>query len=168
MSGITIEPKYQGEAACYGSAIAQEPVICSQELSWNSCLEQLFVVHRLDSLVLFTCHFQDNGININSGDKDDLYGSAIGMIDNLLGEILASNGHIKEITHEKEVLSFAYGEQCCFILFTINHADVTKHRLEGFAIDFEKQFAAKLAGNFNIEMDEYRDAISLVGRHFTI
>lgn len=165
MSDIALEPKDNGQAACCSNAIAQETFLSSQKLEWNSCLEQLFVIHQTGSIVLFTCHFQENGISINSGENDNVYGSAIGMMDQLLGEILASNGHIKEITHEKEILSFAYGEYCCFILFTNNHANEIKYRLEKFAIDFEKQFAAKLARNFNINMNEYQKAISLVERH---
>jgi hypothetical protein len=167
MSLVSLQPECPDQAAICGNTLSQEGIFGAQERGWISCLEQLYVVHQDGSIVLFTCHFQENAISINSGDNDDIYGSAIGMMDNLLGEILASKGHIREITSDNEVLSFAYGKHCCFILFTKGHLDEMKSCLDKFAVDFETRFAAKLAGNFNVEMNEYEKALSLVERHFS-
>jgi hypothetical protein len=128
-----------------------------------AALEQLFVIHRSSSIVLFTHHFKEN--SVDHRDLDDLYGSAIGMMDNLLGEILSSKLHVKQIIHEERVLSFEHGTQCCFILVTNRHVDEMRFRLERFATDFETQFAAKLAGRFNIDMNEYAMATLLVERN---
>jgi len=167
MSIAAYEPEYPDQASLYGEPLAQDCFLSTHQFRWDSCLEQLFVVHQNGSIVLFTCHFQENAISINSGEYDDLYGSAIGAIDNILGEILASKGHIKEITLDNEVLSFAFGKHCCFILFAANDFDGMKSCLDKFAADFEMRFAAKLAGNFNCDINEYEEALSIVERHFS-
>lgn len=97
---------------------------------------------------------------------DDLNGAAIGMMDNLLGEILSSKLHVKEIIREERVLSFEHGKHYCFILLMNSHLDDARFHLEKFAVDFETQFAAKLERKFNIDMNEYATAISLVEREF--
>jgi hypothetical protein len=126
-------------------------------------LEQLFIIHRASSIVLFTHHFKQE--KANERDLDDLNGAAIGMMDNLLGEILSSNLHIKQIIHEERVLLFEHGKHCCFILFTNSNVNEARFCLERFATDFETQFAAKLAGDFSIGMNEYAMATSLVERN---
>ena len=167
MSIAAHEPEYSDQALIYGEPLAQDGFTSTHQPGWDSCLEQLFVVHQAGSIVLFTCHFQENTISINSGERDDLYGPAISMMDGLLGEILASKGHIKEITLDQDVLSFAFGKHCCFILITAHHRDEMKSRLDKFAADFETRFAARLAGNLNRAMNAYEEAISLVERHFS-
>jgi hypothetical protein len=167
MSIAAHEPEYHDQASIYGEPLAQDCFLSTRQGGWDSCLEQLFVVHQNGSIVLFTCHFQENIISVNSGEFDDLYGSAISMMDALLGEIVASKGHIKEITLDNEVLSYAFGKHCCFILFTACYLDEMKSRLDKFAVDFETRFAAKLAGNFIHDINEYEQALSLVEEHFS-
>jgi hypothetical protein len=122
-------------------------------------LEKLYVIHKKDSIVLFSYHFHHDGSTI---DMDDLYGPAIGMMDGLLGEILSSRGHIKEIMHDDKVLYFAQGAHCIFTAISQAHFSETRTHLDKFARDFEEKFATKLDGQFNFDMDEYKAARSLV------
>ncbi|MBN2153107.1 MAG: hypothetical protein JW839_16765 [Candidatus Lokiarchaeota archaeon] len=125
-----------------------------------AALEQLFVIHRTSSILLFTHHFKE--CDVHHRDVDDLNGAAIGMMDNLLGEILSSRLHIKQIIHDERVLLFQHGMHCCFILVANGLVNEAKVHLERFEADFETRFAAKMAGNFNCDMNEYEQALSLV------
>ena len=144
------------------------PVACTQgetaSPAWLDSMEQLFVVHRSGSIVLFSHRF-DGKVAPNPQD-DDLHGAAIDAMDMLLGEILSNNGHIRQIVQEDKLLSFSYGQHCSFILISKLHADDVTTHLARFATAFELQFAAKLAKHFNIDIDEYQDARALVDANF--
>lgn len=122
-------------------------------------LERLYVIHKKDSIVLFSYHFHREG---SANEMDDLYGPAIGMMDGLLGEILSSNGHIKEIMHDDKVIFFVQGAQCIFIAIAQVRFSETRSYLELFAMNFEEMFTAKLLGQFNTDMHEYNEARTLV------
>jgi hypothetical protein len=132
--------------------------------AWLDSMEQLFVVYRSGSIVMFSHRF--DGKVASSQQDDDLHGAAIDAMDMLLGEILSNNGHIRQIVHEDKVLSFSYGRHCSFILISKMHANDVMPHLARFATAFELQFASKLGNHFNIDMDEYQDARALVDANF--
>jgi hypothetical protein len=150
------------------STIENIPILNTQgeipSTTLENMMEQLFVVHRSGSIVLFSHHFNENGRT--SLPDDDLHGTAIDAMDRLLGEILSNEGHIRQIVHENKVLSFSYGRHCSFILVSSVHATGALSRLAGFSADFELQFAKKLGMHFNVDMQEYQAARVLVHAHF--
>ncbi|MFX0101721.1 MAG: hypothetical protein ACFFCS_19305 [Candidatus Hodarchaeota archaeon] len=82
--------------------------------------------------------------------EGDLTGSAIGGVDMLLSEILASKGHIKEIDHGEKKITFNHGETTACMLITSGSSEEFKYRLEMFHLSFEKQFyeyLTKFSGN---------------------
>jgi hypothetical protein len=69
----------------------------------HDSMEQLFVVHRSGSIVLFSHHF-DEGIAADQQD-DDIHGAAIDAMDKLLGEILSNDGHIRQIVYADKIIA---------------------------------------------------------------
>jgi hypothetical protein len=130
-----------------------------REFTLLSSLERLYVVHKKDSIVLFSHHFHHKDSCI---DMDDLYGPALEMIDGLLGEILSSSGHIQEIMCDNKVIYFTQGACCSFIAIASARFDEMRTFLDKFAQDFEKIFSAKLDGQYNFAIDEYSNARSLI------
>nr|MDO8116662.1 hypothetical protein [Candidatus Sigynarchaeota archaeon] len=138
------------------------------ELEWLSSLEYVVVIRNDNKIPIFFFHFQQ-GTKVKNMDPDhiDLYGSMMGGIDTAIGEILASNGHIKEISHENKTLAFTTGRYCTFILIVSRHFDEIRFRLERFALDFEEQFTARLASANSTDTSQYNAAKSLITRHFS-
>ncbi len=58
----------------------------------------------------------------------------------LLGEILASKGHVKEIDHGNKKIIFTHGMETASILITTGQSAEFRYRLEMFHISFERQF----------------------------
>jgi hypothetical protein len=150
------------------NAIEAIPLYCPQGegalQTRHGSMDQLFVVHRSGSIVLFSHHFDADGTADQQ--SDDVHGAAIDAMDKLLGEILSNDGHIRQIVYGDKVLSFTYGQHCSFILISEMHMGDGLPRLARFAAAFEREFSTKLEKDFNIDMNAYDRARKLVDTCF--
>ena len=95
----------------------------------------------------------------------DLAGSALGGVEMLLKEILASKGHIKEIDHGDKKLIFSHGSHTACILLASGSSEEFKYRLEMFHLSFEKQFSKTLP-DWSGDLNPFDKADDLIISHF--
>lgn len=95
----------------------------------------------------------------------DLAGSALGGVEMLLKEILASKGHIKAIDHGDKKLVFSHGSHTACILMTSGYSEEFNYRLEMFHLSFEKQFY-KILPEWNGDLNPFSKADDLIITHF--
>jgi len=137
------------------------------ELDWMLKMERLMVIHLISSGLLFQYNFQI----IGESEKEkliegDLAGSAIGGMNMLLREILASDGNIKEIEHSNKKILFSSGAATACILITTGKSNEFRYRLEMFHLSFEKLFSEEKLKNWTGDVREFRKANDLIKKHF--
>lgn len=131
------------------------------ELNWIRKMEKLMVIHIDSSSLLYQFTFQKAREEID----EDLAGSAIGGIEMLLSEILASKGKIKEIDHGDKVIFFNHGKYTIGILIASERAAELKYRLDMFHLSFEKNFDHILS-SWEGEITSFQDADDLIQKYF--
>ena len=138
------------------------------ELDWMLKMERLMVIHLSSSGLMFQYEFQtmseqEKGEQVES----DLAGSAIGGVNLLLKEILASDGHIKEIDHGDKKIIFTQGVATACILITSGHSKEFRYRLEVFQLSFEKRFKGEQLKEWTGEVRQFSKADDLILLHFS-
>ena len=138
------------------------------ELDWMLKMEKLMVIHLTSSSLMFQYDFQ----TISETEKvdqveSDLAGSAIGGVNMLLGEILASDGHIKEIDHGNKKIIFTQGVATACILITTGDSNEFRYRLEVFQLSFEKKFKCEQIKKWTGEVRQFSKADDLILTHFS-
>ena len=83
----------------------------------------------------------------------------------LLGEILNSGGHIKQIDHGEKKVIFTQGIKAASILIVKGYSDELRYRLELFHSTFEKQFGEKLRA-FDGDITHFRKTNDLLIKTF--
>jgi len=137
------------------------------ELDWMLKMERLMVIHRDSSGTIFVYDFQTSShAGSNQQVEETLAGSAIGGIDALLSEILASKGHINEIDHGNKKIFFSHGIATECVLFATGSSAEFKYRLEMFHLSFEKKFGHDTLLNWNGEVTQFSKAYELILRYF--
>ncbi len=137
------------------------------ELNWMQKMEQLLVIHRGTSSLLYKYEFQAEEEDSAEKVDSDLAGSAIGGIDMLLSEILADSGHIKEIDHANKKIYFVHGEYSISILIATGTSREFKYRLEMFQYSFEREFKDTLEA-FQGDITPFKDLEKLIREHFLV
>lgn len=137
------------------------------ELNWMQKMEQLLVIYRDTSSLLYKFNFKTDGEKSEEGVDSDLAGSAIGGIDMLLGEILADSGHIQEIEHANKKINFVHGEYTISILISTGSSKEFRYRLEMFHLNFEKEYK-ELLEHFQGEITKFKDLENLIRKHFVV
>lgn len=138
------------------------------ELDWMLKMERLLIIHRDSSGTLFQYTFQSlNNKESENQTEDVLTGSAMGGIDMLLKEILASEGHINEIDHGNKKVIFSHGIATECILFAQGTSEEFIHRLKIFHLSFEKLFGNKELLNWNGEVTQFNKAHDLILQYFS-
>ncbi|TXT65993.1 MAG: membrane protein of unknown function [Promethearchaeota archaeon] len=141
------------------------------ELEWMEKMERLLIIHSATSLLLFEYDFQEADAQNTENIVDWAHsGSAIGGIDMLLGEILAtekeSKGHIKEIEHENKSIFFNQGIATIAVLISSGKSEEFKFRLELFHLYFEKRFGGEELRSWDGELDKFKEADELIQQYF--
>ena len=138
------------------------------ELDWMLKMERLMVIHLTSSGLMFQYEFQTISEQEKSEQvESDLAGSAIGGVNLLLKEILASDGHIKEIDHGDKKIIFTQGVATACILITSGHSKEFRYRLEVFQLSFEKKFKGEQLINWTGEVRQFSKASDLILNHFS-
>jgi len=136
------------------------------ELDWLQKMERFFIIHLESSGVLYQYSFQKTDELENSEHVDgNLAGTAIGGINTLLGAILNSGGHIKQIDHGGKKVLFTQGIKAASILIAKGDSDELRYRLELFHSMFERQFGEKLRA-FNGDITPFRKINDLLIKIF--
>ena len=138
------------------------------ELNWMLKLERLLVVHLESSKLMYNYDFQISAespsiVNL----EGDLVSSAIGGVNIVLKEILASNGYIKEINHGDKSIIFSHGVATVVILITSGHSSEFKYRLKMFHLSFEKQFGGDKLKDWKGNLKIFEKTYHLVNRFFS-
>ncbi|MFX0071189.1 MAG: hypothetical protein ACFFAO_08875 [Candidatus Hermodarchaeota archaeon] len=135
------------------------------ELDWMEKMEQLLVIHRDTSSVLYSYYFQDRESTKKYTDKD-LAGSAIGGINILLREILASKGYLKEIDYEDKKVFFIHGRAIICVLIANDSSEEFLFRLNSFSLEFEKQYWESTLKDWEGELDSFQSSETLIKSNF--
>jgi hypothetical protein len=134
------------------------------ELKWYLKLGRLMVIHRNNSLAVFSYQFQKQA-NAFEG-EDVLAGGAFSGIQSLLNEILKSDKGINAIDHGDQVIYFNHSDLATFILITQGKAREFDERLNAFKSEFIAQYQAALR-DFNGNLVVFNEAEKIVGKVFT-
>ncbi len=154
-----------------------------EDLQWMLGLDRLLVFDAEGGLPLFDHAFRVVEEGSSSSDTSDVPVSdkptgnlknlhvafatgAMTGIDSLLGEILASKGHVKEIDYGEKKAIFYRGKQAIFMLVLAAPSQESVYRLEIFALSFEKQFATELVKN-KTDANAFEGALSLLWKYFS-
>ncbi|TFF98955.1 MAG: hypothetical protein EU541_06170 [Promethearchaeota archaeon] len=136
------------------------------ELDWMMKMNQLLIIDNNSSSLLFKYNFTQISEQNEKDIDSDLASSAMSGIDSLLSEILASEGHIKEIEHSGKIVLFLHGTYSDCVLIADAHSDEFKYRLEMFHLNFENKFKTELA-TFSGEITPFRETESLIREYFS-
>lgn len=136
------------------------------ELNWMLKMERLFVIDSASSGVLYQYNFQSE-VHKDKVEQveGDLAASAMGGVDMLLGEMLSTKGHIKEMDHGDKKVFFTHGNTTTSILVTAGHAEEFRYRLEMFHLSFENQFSGALL-DWKGDITPFSKADDLVRKNF--
>jgi len=139
------------------------------ELDWMLKLERLFVIHRESSKLMYHYDFQISSEKASVFQLEgDLVSSAIGGVNIILREILASNGYIKEINYGDKNIIFSNGVATVCILITGGHSSEFKYRLKMFHLSFEKQFDGEKLKDWNGNLKIFEKTYNLINRFFSL
>jgi len=142
------------------------------DLRWLLNLDRLLVYDSQGGLPLFTYSFKSAARappaspREPAGLKSGVASGALTGIDSLLGEILASDGHIREIDYVDKKVLFYRGQLAIFMLVAAKSSQEYWYRLEMFAISFEKEYADGF-DNYKLDPTHLDGAISLMRKYFS-
>ncbi len=154
-----------------------------EDLQWMRNLDRLIVFESQGGLPLFEHTFHSiakTSINTTSSPTPGLSAppeihqnvnialaaGAMTGIDSLLGEVLASKGHIKEIDYGEKKAIFYRGKQAIFMLVVAAPSQELLFRLEMFGLSFERQFAEDFAIS-KTDQPRFQGAETLMWKHFS-
>ncbi len=139
------------------------------ELDWMLKLERLLVIHLESSRLMYNYNFQISNEKAPVVQLEgDFVSSAIGGVNVILREILASNGHIEEINHGDKNIIFSHGVATACILITAGSSSEFKYRLKMFHLSFEKQFGGENLKKWKGELKVFEKANSLISQFFAL
>ncbi|OLS13515.1 MAG: hypothetical protein RBG13Loki_2886, partial [Promethearchaeota archaeon CR_4] len=141
------------------------------DLQWLLNLDSLLVYDAKGGLPLFTYSFRSTRTppefpRESSGMKSEVASGALRGIDSLLGEILASKGHIREIDYVDKKVFFFRGQLAIFMLVVTKSSQEYWYRLEMFAISFEKQYTDDF-NEHKLDPTYFDGANSLLRKYFS-
>ncbi len=95
-----------------------------------------------------------------------LAAGAMAGVDSLLGEVLASKGHVKEIDYGEKKAIFYRGHQAIFMLVVAAPSQESVYRLEMFGLSFERHYVTDFA-KVNTDPRKFQGALSLMRKYFS-
>ncbi len=144
------------------------------ELDWMLALKRLIIIESESSLCIYDFIFQKpeksslskTNLESKSFQTDShLIAGAMGGINSLIGEILASSGGLDEISYSNFKILFHRRSKFICLLISDKSKKELKYRLEIFGINFEKFFFTEMA-NFHGEVSPFEKAEKLVKEIF--
>ena len=137
-------------------------------------VKRLIIIESKSSLCIYDFIFQKPEKNILSNTNlekessltdSNLIAGAMGGINSIIGEILASSGGLDEISYSNFKILFYRRSKFICLLISDKSKKELKYRLETFGINFEKTFFNELA-NFHGEITCFQKAEKIVEEIF--